>query len=119
LTELTLWEKWLERLWLIEQSNGENKRCFSKGGGVCRQLEQRFPTTNMELKMSHYANLYETTAQQILAAQFKRAESRSKSRIITHHTAPAWKKLWWRIRLFFINRRYENARRLQRRNSQV
>jgi len=51
-----------------------------------------------------------------IQAHFFRAESRSKSRIITHHNAPAWKKLWWRIRLFFINRKYANARRLQRRN---
>jgi len=50
---------------------------------------------------------------------FVKAEQKSKARIINHHTAPRWKRLWWRIRLYFINRKYANARKLQRRNSQV
>jgi len=56
-----------------------------------------------------------TTAPTVQALFF-RAERKSKTQIITHHTAPAWKKIWWRIRLYFINRKYANARRLQRRN---
>jgi hypothetical protein len=90
---------------------GKTNAVLVKAEGSAGSLSSVSPP-NMELKMSHYANLYEATAQQILAAQFKRAEQNSKSRIITHYQAPRWKKLWWRIRLFFINRRY--ARRLRK-----
>ena len=44
LTELTLWEKRLGRLCLIEQSTWGIKALFLYGGGVCQQLEQGFPT---------------------------------------------------------------------------
>jgi hypothetical protein len=98
---LTVWENRLERYGSLNSLHGESKPCFCNGGGVCQQLEQGFPT-NMELNM--------TTAPTVQALFF-RAERKSKTQIITHHTAPAWKKLWWRIRLFFINRRYSKRKK--------
>lgn len=97
-------EKRLERLCLIEQSTwGNQSLVFVIGRGVCQQLERGFPTNNMELNM--------TTAPTVQALFF-RAEQKNKSRVITHHSAPSWKKLWWRVRLYFINQKY--ARRLRK-----
>ena len=85
---------------------GNQSLVFVMAEGSASSLSKASPP-NMELNM---------TSTPTIQAYFFRAESKNKSRIITHYSAPWYRKLWWRIRLYFINRKYANARRLQRRN---